>query len=125
MLNMEQQKNYIAYLRQLPLSVDKKITVNGLPHGNYELVVCSVDGMGNRLGEVYRLAIRITPPWYLSRWAKLIYLLMIGLLIWGVRHFYYVRKKLQEEKEKRRKILEQQEMRSLFSVIYPLKLKNC
>lgn len=98
----------------LPLSVDKKITVNGLPHGNYELVVCSVDGMGNRLGEVYRLAIRITPPWYLSIWAKLIYLLMIGLLIWGVRHFYYVRKKLQEEKEKRRKILEQQEMRSLF-----------
>lgn len=98
----------------LPLSADKKITVNGLPHGTYKLVVCPVDGMGNRLGEVYSLRIRIMPPWYLSLWAKLIYLFLAGLLIFGVRHFYYVRKKLQEENEKRRKILEQQEMRSLF-----------
>lgn len=98
----------------LPLESDRTITVNGLPHGSYELVVCAVDGFGNRLEEVFRLPFSILPPWYFSTWAKACYILILVLLIWGFRHFYNVRKRLREEEAQKRKILEQQEMRSRF-----------
>jgi len=98
----------------MPLSNDMKITINKLPYGSYTLVVCAVDGMGNQQQEVYRLPITISPPWYLSIWAKLFYAVVLALVIWGIWHFYHVKKKLHEEEERRRKILEQQEMRSRF-----------
>lgn len=101
-------ENWIA------LGSDKKIILNGLPYGKYTLLINSIDGMGNLIHEVYRLPLTIMPPWYLSVWAKTIYILLTVLLVCGILRFYYVRNKLREEKEKRKKILEQQETRSHF-----------
>lgn len=108
----------------LPLNQDRIITINGLPHGNYELVVCSIDGLGNRLEEVFTLPFTISTPWYLSTWAKVGYFMLIVLLIWGIRHFYHVRKKLYEEENRRKKILEQQEVRSRFFRNLSLEIKK-
>ena len=98
----------------LPLNEDRTITLNALSHGDYDLRVCSVDGMGNTLHEVYRLSLTILPPWYLSVWAKVAYTLLAALLLWTAWHFYHIRKRLREEKEKYQKMVEQQKIRSNF-----------
>lgn len=98
----------------LPLSPDKKITLNALPHGDYDLQVCSIDGTGNTLHEVYRLSLTILPPWYLSLGAKIGYVLLASLLVGIGLHFYHIRKRLKEEKEKYQKMAEQQKIRSNF-----------
>lgn len=108
----------------LPLDPNRIITVNGLPYGDYELVVCSVDGLGNRLEQVFSMPFTISAPWYFSIWAKIGYLILITLLIWGIRHFYHVRRRLREEEDRRRKILEQQEMRSRFFRNLSLEIKK-
>ena len=106
------------------LAADKKINVNGLPYGDYELVVCSIDGLGNHMDEVYSLNIDITPPWYLTIFAKTIYLFFIILMTVAVRHFSIVKKQLREEEKRRTQILEQQEMRSLFYRNLSIELKK-
>lgn len=72
------------------------ISYNGLPYGNYHLKVHVVDGEGNIGAEVYSLDITILPPWYLSIWAKLVYLLLAIVLAWGIMKFYLVRERLVE-----------------------------
>lgn len=108
----------------MPLGPDRKITVNGLRYGSYELEVCAVDGLGNRLEKVYSMPFAISAPWYLSVWAKACYCILLALLVWGIRHFYHVRKKLHEEEERRIKILEQQETRSRFFRNLSLEIKK-
>lgn len=90
------------------------ISYNGLPYGNYHLKVHVVDGEGNIGAEVYSLDITILPPWYLSIWAKLVYLLLAIVLAWGIMKFYLVRERLVEERRQKAEILEQVEARISF-----------
>ena len=90
------------------------ISYNGLPYGNYHLKVHVVDGEGNIGTEVYSLDITILPPWYLSIWAKLVYLLLAIALAWGIMKFYLVRERLAEERRQKAEILEQVEARISF-----------
>lgn len=90
------------------------ISYNGLPYGNYHLKVHVVDGEGNIGAEVYSLDITILPPWYLSIWAKLVYLLLAIALAWGIMKFYLVRERLAEERRQKAEILEQVEARISF-----------
>ncbi len=90
------------------------IAYNGLPHGNYHLTVHVVDGEGNMGDEVYSLDISILPPWYLTVWAKMFYLLAVAGLVWGIAKFLWVRRRLAEEQRQKAEILEQVDTRINF-----------
>ncbi|MDD4637442.1 MAG: response regulator [Bacteroidales bacterium] len=78
---------------------ENKIVISTLPSGNYRLLIkaCNSDGVWNNVPTI--LSIHVTPPFYSSVWAFVVYtVLIIGLVV------YYVRRK-----EKRQRIeLEQQ-----------------
>ena len=98
----------------LPVGLDNKISLNGLPYGNYELVISAVDGFGNHQDEVFRMQLTILVPWYLTGWAKAVYFIIAALLIGGIVWFYNVKKKLHDEEQRRQKMMEQLEARSNF-----------
>ena len=100
------------------------LTYNGLPHGKYRLEVCVVDGYGNPHTEVYSTVIDILPPWYLTIWAKTVYVLaFIGLMYWTV-NYYMVRKRLDEESKARRQVLDQSAARAEFYKSLSRKLRE-
>lgn len=99
------------------------ITYNGLSHGDYHLTVHVVDGEGNIGDEVYALDISILPPWYLSVWAKMVYLLLAIGLAWGIMKFYLTRERLAEERRQKAEILEQVETRMNFFASLAKRLK--
>ncbi len=91
-----------------------EISYNGLPHGNYRLRVCAVDGNGRAGQEVYSLSIRILPPWYLSLWAKLLYAAaFVGLCVW-IMKFYLIKEQMRKERRDKQRVLEQSKARSDF-----------
>ncbi len=90
------------------------IVYNGLPPGDYRLAVHAVDGEGGIGNEVYALEVTILPPWYLSVWAKLVYLLLAVALAWGVFKFCLVRSRLADERRQKAEILEQVDARMSF-----------
>lgn len=78
---------------------DNKIIISSLPAGKYKLLIkaCNSDGVWNDVPTI--LNIKVTPPFYASIWAYIIYvILIIGLMI------YYIRRKEHRHKLK----LEQQ-----------------
>lgn len=90
------------------------ITYNGLPYGDYHLTVHVVTGEGKIGDEVYSLDISILPPWYLSIWAKMLYLIVLIALFTWVMRFYLLRKRLAEEQRQKAEILEQVDARMNF-----------
>ncbi len=90
-----------------------EISYNALPYGKYTLLVKNIDSAN---ADIYKLDININAPWYLSIWAKLIYLIIIILAVRWVMHFYAVKKNLQQEQLARRRIMEQSEARVRFFV---------
>lgn len=90
------------------------ITFNALPHGDYTLKVCKVDGQGRAAASVFGLKIHVLPPWYLSMWAKLLYAAAIaGLCLWGM-NFYLMKKRLAHERQARKQVMEQSKARAAF-----------
>ena len=90
------------------------ITYNGLPYGHYQLSVHAVDGEGKPGDAVYTLNVTILPPWYLSVWAKLVYLLLAVAVAWGIFKFCLVRSRLADERRQKAEILEQVDARMNF-----------
>ncbi len=93
---------------------DIDISYNGLPYGNYHFTVHVVTGEGEIGDEVYSQDIRILPPWYLTVWAKLLYLIIIIGLAVSLMRFWFLRKRLAEERRQKAEILEQAEARMNF-----------
>ena len=67
-------------------SRDNRLLFNGLSHGEYQFEVKAINQHGQET-EVVRIPVRITPPWYASTMAKIIYwiLLCAALLFYGFR----------------------------------------
>jgi signal transduction histidine kinase/ligand-binding sensor domain-containing protein/AraC-like DNA-binding protein len=62
-----------------------RINFTNMSHGTYKLhVKASID---NYSSEEKTITIIITPPWYRSWWAYLIYFALFALLIWGIARF--------------------------------------
>ena len=64
------------------------ITFQNLPAGNYKLHLKAADNYGWWTELPYALLIKILPPWYLTWWAKLIYLLLGILFVRGIIQWY-------------------------------------
>lgn len=100
------------------------ITYNGLSYGDYHLTVHVVDGEGNIGDEVYQLEISVLPPWYLTIWSKLFYLILLIVGIAWVVNAHFVRKQLKEAKKQKEEILEQVQARMQFYASLADELKN-
>lgn len=85
----------------------KDISLNALPYGTYTLKICTANVDRTPGKNVYQLKIRITPPWYLSVWAKLFYLLVVVALGLWILKFFIMRNRLRMEKLSKERILEQ------------------
>lgn len=91
-----------------------RITLTNLEPGKYQLVVNKLNEGGGVSDSEYRLDIRITPPWYLTVWAKFIYLLLfLSLVAWAV-NFYRVKLRLKKERKEKEALIEQSQAKIDF-----------
>ena len=92
------------------LQKDNEVTFTKLPYGDYVLKVRYKSDVFDSAAKEYDLRIRISPPWYLSLWAKMFYaLLLLGvcalLVYWSRRRIVakqadVARRISEEQKEK-------------------------
>lgn len=101
-----------------------KIVYNSIPYGDYTLEVHLVDGFDKIGSQLYSLDIDILPPWYLSWWAKAVYLLLaIGIVYGGIK-LYITRRTLLKEQQARLQIMDESEARIHFYNSLSQKLHN-
>lgn len=74
---------------------NNRVTYNKLPHGKYTFQVCAVEH--GSTSEIRTINIVITPPWYLSGWACLVYFLLFILVVLGV--IRYLRNRISQRQE--------------------------
>lgn len=91
-----------------------RITFNNLSPGSYQLMISRLNANGKPSEEHYTLNIRIKPPWYLTVWAKCIYLLFFLALIVWIINFYRVKYRLRKEQQEKEKLLEQSQAKIDF-----------
>ena len=85
-----------------------------MPHGRYTLTIRSIESDLDNGKEVFRADIEILPPWYLSWWAKSLYvLLLLAAGVWTAR-FWLMRKQLAKEQREKQLFLEQSRARMDF-----------
>ena len=63
-------------------------TYQNLPAGTYELSLRAIDSYGRQVALPYTITIRVLPPWYRTWWAYLIYLILVGLIVYGISQWY-------------------------------------
>jgi len=83
------------------------VTFTNLASGDYQLEVKLIDYNGNALSPVNTLNIRITPPFYASAWAYLIYFILIISSVFYIRRRMILRRRenmLLAEAERQRKV---------------------
>ena len=95
-------------------SVEEPLVYSSLPIGDYTLTIRTVDQAGSQDSEVFSINICILPPWYLSRWAKAVYFMLLFGLLFGLNRFYHVRKQLIREQREKQRMLEQSKVRMDF-----------
>ncbi|MGL4852557.1 MAG: hybrid sensor histidine kinase/response regulator transcription factor [Phocaeicola sp.] len=99
-------KENSAHWSLLP-SQSNQILYNNLQPGSYTLEVSRLDSNGELDPNYYTLSLTISPPWYYTFWAKLIYLLGIcGVILWII-NFFRIKARLQIERLEKEKIKEQ------------------
>ncbi len=109
---------------QLPLNTNR-ISFNNMEYGNYRLLVSKLDAYGQiSASNVYALDIQILPPWYLTWWAKTVYVLLgFSLIAWGV-NFFRVKNHLKQVRVEKEKILEQSKAKMEFLTNFSHDLKT-
>ena len=92
----------------------QEISYSALPSGTYTLEVRVMNAQGEAKDNIFAYSVTILPPWYLSVWAKIIYLLvLIGLVVWAMK-FVMMRRRLREEREAKERIMQESSARSAF-----------
>ncbi|MEP3208896.1 MAG: Two component regulator three Y domain-containing protein [Maribacter sp.] len=94
------------------------ISFQNLTFGSYALYIHTVS-IGNELSEVKKIEFKIMPPWYLSKWSMLLYLLLFMGVIILIRLYNKtklerkhkrLKEKLQREQEERLANLEKEKL---------------
>lgn len=89
----------------LPQNINR-IIYNNLEYGTYQLSITSLAPTGQPSDQAYHCAIIITPPWYYTWWAKVIYILLsIAFILWII-NFFRVRNNLKLERLEKAKTVE-------------------
>lgn len=66
-------------------------TYQNLPSGTYYLKLSAADSYGRLIDLPYAIEVRVLPPWYLTWWAYLIYILLLAAAVYGVKEWYKAR----------------------------------
>jgi len=95
--SQDESSNYLYQLTSVDnnwrtvKSSSNKIVYNNLAPGKYTLNIGTHDPEGKLVVTLLTFRLTITPPWYYSIWAKLVYaILILGLFLWVIN--YYVEK---------------------------------
>ena len=91
-----------------------EISYNALPPGRYTLEVRQIDALGNAKDEVLSYGVTILPPWYWSLWAKIVYMLVIAALLVWIMNFYIMRRRLHQERQAKKRIMQESAARTQF-----------
>ena len=98
------QKNQYTYQLEgfnsqwIPLGTKREVTFVGLPHGNYTLRIKGSNGDGLWNETPAELRIKITPPWWRTWWAYLLYALAFGGSLWA--YIQYRSRTLEKENKR-------------------------
>ncbi len=85
---------------------NNRLTNNNLPPGQYMLMISRMGSDGNPMPDPLTLLIKIDHPWYSTRLAKGVYLLLLILLILGLVNYYIVLNRLRFERIDKVKTME-------------------
>lgn len=86
---------------------ENSITLPNLSPGDYTLYIGSLENISDNKQTEAILYITITPPWYLSWYAYLFYLLVVIGLVWWILRFIIIRQQLRKERELKNYFMEQ------------------
>ncbi len=67
---------------------NRMATYQNLPAGTYYLHLRATDSYGHLSEMPYAIKLRVLPPWYLSWWAYLIYIVLLLIAAYGVIRWY-------------------------------------
>lgn len=119
--NFTYTNKYLQYVYRLIGFDDKwnvldqnSILFGNLPYGDYTLEIARITEKGAVSDSRFHLSVVINPPYYLTLWAKLLYLLIsISLIIWVI-NFFRVKHNLKIERIEKEKTLELSKMKMDF-----------
>lgn len=90
------------------------VSFNALSYGRYHLQVCAMDGRGVPNQTVWERDMMILPPWYLSVWMKLFYLICTIIMIGLVIRVYRVKRRLKDEQMAKERVISESQRRIQF-----------
>jgi Signal transduction histidine kinase len=79
------------------LGSETNLDFRNIPYGDHELLIRSRMKNGQWSTSYQRLLIKISPPFYLSLGAKIVYLILILLIVYTLLSFYFKRMKAETE----------------------------
>ena len=90
---------------------NNNITFRSVRPGSYQFQVASILQNQSNSGDVFSMHIRISPPFWLSWWAKIIYAILSSLIMFSVFHFYKKKVNIQSKYElERNNLAREQEL---------------
>lgn len=85
------------------------LSLSNLHHGNYTLSIRC--GNNNHWSDPKVYELHVIPPWYLSWWAKMLFFLILGSILYGVVYFIYYRFRERNELARQENVIRQNEAR--------------
>ena len=67
---------------------NRRATYQNLSPGTYELELRATDSYGHLVELPYTITVRVLPPWYRTWWAYLIYVCLLGGIVYGIKEWY-------------------------------------
>ena len=67
---------------------NRRATYQNLSPGTYELELRAADSYGHLVELPYTITVRVLPPWYRTWWAYLIYVCLLGGMVYGIKEWY-------------------------------------
>lgn len=107
---MYQLENYSKVW--IDLGKNNTATFTNIPPGEYKLNIKCKTEAHDFSNNIQSLSIVITPPWYASLLAKIIYYLMLGGVIWFT--FYYIQRKIERNRMKFIEKLKQEQKQEIY-----------
>ncbi|MCU7552695.1 ATP-binding protein [Chitinophagaceae bacterium LB-8] len=96
------------------LKTNRRVYFTELPPGSYTFRVKAFKSGDTWSGKIKKISIRILPPWWASKWAYTIYVLLTLLLIYSIVRYYH--KRMNEKNQRKYELLEIEKEKEILKV---------